>query len=316
MNVFVVSSYGDSLDLARKLQGEEHKVSLYVRSKYIKLPESNIVITNNPTADMVKAELIIVEDNTSGKFVESAKKMGRPIIGGGLVIDRLTKDGKFGTEILVGCDLPIAKETTKGQLLEVGGWFTKGEFLKPYFLAFKYNEFGNEGIGPEVGPMGIVGMYKLKGKLFRETIVKLETFLKSMDYTGYIGLDVIVNNGGVKAVGWQPGLSFPIINVLSCLHNNLGNFLFKVARGTAKVVSIQPDKIGIGVTWLKLLWLYENPVKNRPRIMCEVGVNIDEARSKVFKTIHKELDSKIYYRSDIGDTTKDELKKLILNGWL
>lgn len=316
MYVFIVSSFGDSLDLATKVQEEGHKVSLYVRNKFLKLPESEIVITHNPTADMVKAELTIIEDDKSGKFVESARKLGRPIIGGGLVTERLTWDEKFGTEILVGCGLPLAKETTYGKPIEVGGWFTNGEFLKPYFLAFKYIKFGNEDVGPEVGPMGIVGTYKLKGKLFRETLLKIETFLKSIEYTGYIGLDVLVNNGGVKVVGWQPGLSFPVINVLSSIHNNLGNFLFKVARGTAKVVSVQPDKVGIGVTWLKLPWLYENPVKNRPRIVCEVGVNIDEAKGRVFKTINKTLDSNVYYRSDIGDTTKDELKQLISNGWL
>jgi hypothetical protein len=316
MNIFIVSSFGDSLDLATKLQEEGNKVSLYVRSKYIKLPESDIVITNNPTADMVKSELTIIEDNKSGKFVDSAKKLNRPIIGGGLVVDRLTRDEKFGSEILVGCGLTLAREFTEGQLVEVGGWFTKGEFLKPYFLAFKYTKFGNNDVGPEVGPMGIVGTYKLKGKLFRETLLKIETFLKSIDYTGYIGLDVLINNVGIKIVGWQPGLSFPLVNILTCIHNNFGTFLFKIARGTAKVVSVQPDKVGIGVTWLKLPWLYETIVKNRPRMVCETGVNIDEAKSKIFKTIHRTLDTKVYYRSDIGDMTKDELKRLISNGWL
>jgi hypothetical protein len=316
MNIFIVSSYGDSLDLASKLQNEDNKVSIYVRNKEVRLPESDVEVTRNPTADMIKSELIIVEDTKAGQFTDRARELKRPIIGGGSVIGRISKDEKFGTDILLGCDLKLANDRTQGKLMEVGGWFSGSEFLKPYFLAFKYMRFGVGDTGPELGPMGIVGTYKLKGRIFRETLSKLETFLKSISYIGYIGLDILINNDNLQVVGWQPVLQFPTVNVLSKMHNNFGNFLFKVAVGKAKITAIQPDKVGIGITWLELPWVYENPVKNRPQILCECGGNIEEARSKLLKTVHKVLDPKVYYRTDIGEYTKNDIKELIKNGWL
>jgi hypothetical protein len=100
------------------------------------------------------------------------------------------------------------------------------------------------------------------------------------------------------------------------MHNNFGNFLLKVANGEAKFTAVQPDKVGIGITWLDLSWLYENPIKHRPRIVCESGVNIDEARSRISKKLNKELETSLYYRKDIGSTSKDELKKLMSCGWV
>jgi len=314
MKIFIISSCGDSLDLAEKLSKEEHEVSFYVRDRDIKVASDTVNITRNPS-HILKSDLNIVEDTKSGSFVERAKKSGKAVIGGGTVLDRIATDSKFGTEVLLGCGLKLAKPETQGTLLEVGGWFTNKEFIKPYFLGFKYTKFGAGDVGPELGPMGIVGMYKLKGRIFRETLRPLETILKSMNYVGYVGLDILVNNN-IHVVGWQPGLAFPTVNILSKLHNNFGNFLNKVALGTAKVTAIQPDKVGIGITWLKLPWLYDTPIKYRPQIVCETGGNIDEARSNILKTIRKTLDPNDYYRTDLGSHSKDELKRLITDGWL
>lgn len=316
MKIFIVSTNGDSLDLAKKLYLEDHDVSIYIKNKKIELPDKIITVTTNPTLTLSKADMVLIEDDKSGEMSDKAKKLNKIVIGGNVVSDRLVSDPKFGTKVLLGCNLPLASERAIGTNIEVGGWFVRGEFLKPYFMAFKYHRFGGGEIGPELGPMGIVGTYKLKGKIFREFLLKTESFLKSTGYTGYAGLDLLVNDSVPLVMGWQIGFKFPTINLLSEIHPNFGKFLWKVATGTAKITSVQPDKTGTGVTYLDLAWLYEHPQRHRPQIVCEGGSNIDESRSKVFKTIRKLLDPMLYYRSDIGDHSKDELKRLMANGWL
>jgi len=316
MNIFIVSKFGDSIDLAEKLASEDNVVSVYVREKNIIVQNNLCTITRNPTAEMIKSELIIVEDDKSGEFSERARKLKRPLLGNGKIVDKLISDSKYGTEVLVGCGLPLSKETTKGMGVGVGGWFVGESFLKPYFLHFNYTKFGSGDIGPHIGPMGIVGMYKLRGKIFRESLLKLETYLKSISYVGYVGLDLLINDESLLVSGWNIGFEFPIINVMSFMHTNFSKFLFKLAIGTAKTTAVQPDIVGVGITWLELNWLYKKPLTNRPKIISEVGMSIDEARSKVYKQIHKTLMKDEYYRVDIGLTTRYNMERLVDNGWL
>ncbi len=316
MKIFIVSRFGDSLDIAEKLNSEGHQVVLYVRNKQIELPGNEVQITTNPTADMLKSELLLVEDVSSGEFVEKARKLNRPVLGGSIVSTRLLTDSRFGSEALIGCGLKLAKERTQGQFIEVGGWFVNGEFLKPYFISWKYMQFGSGNVGPEVGPMGLVGIYRLKGKIFRESLEKTQAFLKSIGYIGYMGLDLYVNNDNLQVYGWQPGFNYPSMNVIASMHGNLGQFLFRVATEKSKVAAVQPNRSGVGITYLNLPWLYERPAKHRPKIICEPGACVEEAISKAYKSVHKNINPDSYYRDDIGRDWIDSWDRLGKWGWV
>lgn len=312
MKIFIVSKLGDSLELARELIMEGHEVVVYVKDKSIVREVGDVPITRKPTAELIKSELIIIDDDQSGDFADNARNLKRPIIGGGSVIDRLGHDKEFGDDVLEGCGLKIASENTKGLEVEVGGWFDGVQFLKPSFIALKYNRFGAGDVGPVTRGMGAVGFYKTKSAAFNMSVVKTATFLKSTGYVGYVGLDCLINDDNLHIAKWHPGLHFPIIAVFSALHNSMGNFLFKLATHSAKVTAVQPDRIGIGVAIFQPTLAVG--FKSYPVVMkYALGGTVDEATHKVYKHIKKD-DS--YYRTDIGYNAQEKIEQLHKWGWI
>lgn len=303
MRILIVSKTGDSADFAKQLLSEGHEVILYLKKKRLSY-KLNIPFTKNPTSEMIKSDFIIIEDDTSGEFADKVRSLNRAIIGGGTTIDRLWKNQEFRKSIIEGCNLDLAKPTTKGIRLEIGGWFNGEEFLKPSFLCFPYFHLGTGNVGPLTRGMGAVGFYKIKSK-FNEYLKKLETFFRSStNYAGYIGLDCFVNNDSLQVIDLQAGLHFPMILNIGFLHNTLGTFLFKLALKNAKMVAVQPDRFCISVITYEL---------DKPETFSSyysLGGTIEEAKTKVYKTLQKDVPNASYYRIDIGDGITDSLDQL------
>lgn len=308
MRILIVSKTGDLVDFAKQLLSEGHEVIMYFKKK--QLPNKlDIPFTKNPTSEMMKSELIIIEDDTSGEFADKVRSLNRPVIGGGTVVDKLWKNQEFRKSIIEGCNLDLAKPTTKGIRLEIGGWFNGEEFLKPSFFCFPYFHLGTGDVGPLTRGMGSVGFYKIKSR-FNEYLKKLETFFhSSTNYTGYIGLDCFVNNDSLQVIDLQAGLHFPMILNIGFLHNTLGTFLFKLALKNAKMVAVQPDRFCISVITYEL---------DKPEIFTSyysLGGTIEEAKTKVYKMLRKDIPEASYYRIDIGDEINDSLNQLEKRGW-
>jgi hypothetical protein len=207
----------------------------------------------------------------------------------------------------------VAPELAKGLEVEVGGWFDGTHFLKPTFIGFKYDRFGSGDVGPNTRGMGAVGFYRTKSILFNKSVAKTETFLKSIEYIGYIGLDCLINNDNLQVVKWQPGLHYPLITMFSALHNSIGNFLFKLAIQKAKVVAVQPDKLGICVALLKST---TEGFKSYPTEMkYALGGTIEEVIIKMYKNIKRLNVGNSYYRIDIGYDAQERINQLIKWGW-
>ena len=310
MKIFLVSSAGDSLGLAEKITSEGHQVSMYIRDGH-KGPNENITITKHPSADMVNADLIIVEDRRSGKFVDKAREMGRRVIGGGSGADRLNSDVKFNRGVLEGCGLKLAESGTKGLMIEIGGWFNGIEYLRPAFIGFPKYRLGAGDIGPITKGSGLVGFYKMRSRLYHEVLRTTETFIKTINYKGFVDIKGYVNNGKFQAIAMEAGLMYPTIHVVSELHTSITKFLVKIADGIAKVAAVQPGKIGVGVGWFETIHI------PRPEMLCACGGTIEEAKIKVYKKINNaNLDPIGIYRIDIGDDFTQNLRTLSSQEWL
>lgn len=307
MRIFIVSRYGSSKDLALKLLSEGHDVTMYITNTVARSLQDYPFIVAVPSPDMLNVELFCIEDGTAGAFADKARDLGRPTLGGGSFNDRLIRNPVFLEKTGIGCGFRMATEDTKGIPIRLGGWFCGEEFIRPYFLGIHYARVGAGDVGKKTKGMGIAGQYRLKGKVFN-LLRQMETALKTANYQGFVDLSAYINNESARIESITLGLEFPVLALITAIHNTMGGFLFKAATGLAKQVAVQPDKAGVGVVWLPNL--EKAPIC--PTMLCGTGENIKEATNSAYKAINKLSDSNAYYRVDIGlnyDTHMTQLRK-------
>lgn len=317
MRIFIISSRGDCLTLAKRLKDEGNNVHFYVRDKKVrKRIEDELNIVESPTADMMISDLIIIEDHESGKFVDHAKNLKRLVLGGGSMADRLVKDIDFNEDSLVGCGLKLAEEKTEGIIVEVGSWFNGEQFLRPHFIGFKYYRLGSGNIGPFTKGSGIVGIYKIKSRLFNEVLRPVETLFKTFNYIGYASIEGFVNNAHFHAIKIHSKLLYPTLNLLTEMHSTWSPFLLKLATRKAEVTAIQPDKIGVGIGYFSPMF-FQEPLAMDSKLFCGFGNTIEEAKSKAYKSANRaNLPKEGYYRMDIGDEFTFNMKQLENWSWM
>lgn len=311
MKIFIVSRYGSSEDLAKKLIEESHDVRMYIRDRSARKISQFQNLVEKPSIETVQVDLLLVEDDASGEFARKARELKRPILGGSLIGDRLVRDPNFYKTLVEGCTLQVAETTTKGIPANVGGWFDGEEFLRPYFLGIRYTRVGAGDIGKHTKGMGLVGQYKQKGNLFG-LLRKLETMLKTANYQGFVNLHTYINNESAKISGLDLGLYFPSISPIATLHNSLGSFLLKVATKKARQVAVQPDKVVGGVVWLPNM----DEATICPTMVCETGGQVKEAMSQIYKKINKLQNFDAYYRVDIGGNYDSYISRLKEWEWI
>ena len=316
MRVFIISSKGDSVNIARKLQQENHDVNMFVRNKlFRKYAEPDVPLIKSPTIETMSADLILVEDSEAGKFVDKARSLNRLVVGGGTTADKLINDLDFNERSLHGCGLTLSEPKTDGIVTEIGGWFDGEKYLRPHFIGFKYYRLGTGDVGPLTVGMGMVGTYRIKSRLFTDILRKTETLMKSLHYLGYASVEGFINNESFKAAKLHARLQFPTVNLLGELHPTWGPFLLKLSTHTSEVVAVQPDRIAVGITVL-MNGYFNNDEQEPYRFYNASGQTIEEAKSKAYKAVSRSTIPNGYYRIDIGDDFKENLQKLEQGGWI
>lgn len=94
------------------------------------------------------------------------------------------------------------QEFVDGLEIACSGWFNGTTFAKPILINFEHKKLMNEDIGPNTGEMSTIMAYRMKSRLFNETLAKVEAFLKTTGYRGFIDLncydeatEVLTDNG-------------------------------------------------------------------------------------------------------------------------
>ncbi len=91
----------------------------------------------------------------------------------------------------------ILQEFTPGIEVAVGGWFGPSGFLDAININFEHKKLMNGEIGVNTGEMGTVISYvKSNDKLAKKVLFPVEDYLKSIKYTGYIDVSVIIDAEG------------------------------------------------------------------------------------------------------------------------
>ena len=85
------------------------------------------------------------------------------------------------------------------------------------------------------------------GKLFKETLLKIKSYLAKTNYRGFIDLNCIVTQKGAYPIDFTSRFGYPQLDIMQELHKtSWGELLFKLAEGTLKRFEVYP-KFAIGV---------------------------------------------------------------------
>lgn len=177
-------------------------------------------IRNNPNKYTIKREGI------NSKFVTfvGEHSEGKDVIE---ILENYYKDPVLKNQ-------PISlQQKAEGIEIGVGRYFNGQNWVGPIEINIEHPYLFPGDIGPLTEEMGTVGWYTEKeNKLYRETLKKLEPFLREIDYRGDIGINTIINNKGVHALETTARLGSPIIHIHTLLQkSDWAEFLKAVADG-------------------------------------------------------------------------------------
>ncbi len=142
----------------------------------------------------------------------------------------------------------ILQELIDGIEMATGAFFNGKEFASPVNVSFEHKHFLTGGLGPLTGEMGTSMYYsETGGRLFKETLSKIKSYLAKTNYRGFIDLNCIVTKEAAYPIDFTARFGYPQVDIQGELHKtSWGEILKKVADGTLKHFDTY-DNFAVGV---------------------------------------------------------------------
>jgi phosphoribosylamine---glycine ligase len=151
------------------------------------------------------------------------------------------KDGKDVIELLKNYSIlkgvnkePVSlQERIDGIEIGVGRFFNGTNWVGPIEINIEHPHLFSGNVGQFTSEMGTLAWYTDKeNRLYKETLKKLEPFLKEIKYKGDFAINCIVNNKNAFALELTPRIGTPIIHLQKEIHkSSWGEFLLAIAKG-------------------------------------------------------------------------------------
>ena len=247
----------------------------------------------------------------------------------------------------------ILQKVIDGIETSVGAFFNGQDFVYPVCITFEHKHFGAGGVGPLTGEMGTSMFYSPDGgKLFKETLFKMQPYLQKTNYRGFIDINSIITKNGAYAIEFTSRFGYPQLDIQLDMHKtSWGELLHQVASGTLKNFEVF-SKFGLGVIiggagmpydisynkygrnlpifginkknarQVKLLQAYKKNDKfycgpgGYPLTITGCGNTMAEAQQSAYDTVKQIIIPNAVYRLDIGDHWKKEAPLLKKWGYL
>lgn len=242
------------------------------------------------------------------------------------------------------------EERKHGVEVAASSWFNGKEFIGPPNINFEHKRIATGELGFNTGEMGTAMFYDTangtENKLWKETVGKMGQFLSNFDYRGQIDVNCIVNEEGVWPLEFTPRLGYPSSYIEQEIHDSpWGEFLNSIANGKSVDAKFSKDwalgvlLVGEGYPFweegcerssgllvqgltpenIEHFHLYHVSHKKErfistgclPLVATGHGDTIAKAQEMVYNTvIPKVFFPGVYWRTDIGDRCKEDLKNL------
>lgn len=253
-----------------------------------------------------------------------------------------------------GSSTLIIQDVANGTECSVMGLWNGRAFLEPFFLIFDKRRPSVGDLGPVTDCAGLVMRpVGASSRLVKETLAKLEPFLKVTAYRGMVSIRCTVADGGLLALGLKCGFSYDAADALGAsLHeDNLGDAFFDCAIGVCRKLRTTDDFVAC--TRLTCPpWPYDDPItsmrglplrgldeKTLPYVnLCDIymlsggpayaagtgvpakvlafGRSADEAGKRVLRTLQNVRIMGGQYRTDIADGVGERFSRMKAAGWV
>lgn len=195
------------------------------------------------------------------------------------------------------------QEKVVGIEIGVGRYFNGKEFVGPIEYNLEYPRFFPGNIGPLTSEMGTLGWYddNLNGKLYVDTLKKIEPFLREIGFVGDYEIDCIVNENGATAIECTARVGSPIVHLQSEIHTSpWGEFLYALASGND--YDLKWNK-GFGIVVLVAIPPFPYVARLQENLLKNVNIYFDKKDEDFMSHIHfeevsKRKESDDYYVSD------------------
>ncbi len=152
---------------------------------------------------------------------------------------RICKDKEsfeYALEVLEKGSPLIVQRIVEGVEVSTEGWWNGRGWIEPFNHTFEEKRFLAGDLGPNTGCMGnIVIGARRRNKLVKETVAKLEPFLKRTSYRGPVDINTIVNESGAYALEATARFGYDAIEALmEGLSEPIADVLFETALGVKK----------------------------------------------------------------------------------
>lgn len=140
-------------------------------------------------------------------------------------------------------DRLIVQKIVEGIEVSTEGWWNGRGWVEPFNHTFEEKRFLAGDLGPNTGCMGnVVIAARRRNKLVKETVAKLEPFLKRTSYRGPIDINCIVNEQGAFALEATARFGYDAIEALmEGLSESVADVLFEVALGVKKEFALTEE---------------------------------------------------------------------------
>jgi len=126
------------------------------------------------------------------------------------------------------------QEKLSGVEIGIGRYFNGVDWVGPIEFNLEHPHFFPGNIGPLTSEMGTLAWYDTdeSNRLYKETLGKMKSYLKEIDFRGDFEINFIVNKSGAYPLEATARLGSPIIHLHSEIHKSpWGVFLYDIASG-------------------------------------------------------------------------------------
>lgn len=261
----MVSRCGEGLALLRRIQSEGYDCDFWVRPGIARDLYDGLIPRVDFWRDGLDSETAVLFDCAgSGKTVAEIPRSW----GAGALNDVLQFDPAFGMGIakIHGLNVPSEESPDQGQdeTLTLQGWYVKGELVTgSLFSTIEPNRFLAGNYGPRCqSPLCLGWFWRPKKKrdgettptLYRQTLKRLEPFLKEQKYSGPLCLKLRMEKDGKPVLlAFETGLRYPALYaMLEGLQpqGSIGECLAAMSQG--EMAKLQPSFDWLGVLALSV----------------------------------------------------------------
>lgn len=222
-SVFGGNSIADQIEYNREFTKElfeEYQIISNPLKSFSNLQEAIDYIKNKPRKYTIKREganskfITFVGENPTGEDVIEILK--------NYYNDPILKKQPFSIQ-----------EKVDGIEIGVARYFNGQDWIGPIEMNVEHPYLFAGDIGPLTDEMGTVAWYTEKEtKLYKETLKKLEPFLRKINYKGDMGINTIINKNGCYALETTPRLGSPITHLQTTIQqSDWALFLKAIADG-------------------------------------------------------------------------------------